>query len=63
MELFEKLEVDTSKKVPTPAKGELTLDSTTSSLHDSAIDTNDIDKFEDGTKLTNVGSSVNILSI
>lgn len=63
VEPLEKLEVDTSKKVPTPAKGEPTLDSTTSRLHDSAIDINDIDKFGDGTKLTNVGSSVNSLSI
>lgn len=58
-----KLEIDTSKRAPTPAKGELTPDSMTSRLHDSAIAIDDMDKLEDGLQLTNMGSRVNSMSM
>jgi len=60
---LKKLEIDTSTKAPAPANGELTPDSMASRLHDSAIAIDDMDKLEDGLKLTNMGSRVNSMEM
>lgn len=61
---LKQLRIDTSKKPSTaPANGELTPDSMTSRLADSAIAIDDMDKLEDGLKLTNMGSRVNSISM
>jgi len=57
-----KLEIDTSKRSPDPAKGELTPDSMTSRLHDSAVAIDDMDKLADGMQLNNMGSRVNSMT-
>lgn len=61
---LKQLRIDTSKKSSTvPANGELTPDSMTSRLADSAIAIDDMDKLEDGLKLTSMGSRVNSMSM
>lgn len=60
---LKKLEIDTSQKAAAPANGEITPDSMTSRLHDSAIAIDDMDKMEDGLKLTNMGSRVNSMAM
>lgn len=60
---LKKLEIDTSTKVAAPVNGELTPDSMTSRLHDSAIAIDDMEKLEDGLKMTNMGSRVNSMTM
>ena len=59
---LKQLHVDTSKKAPAPGKGELTPDSMTSRMVDSAIAIDELDALEDGLKLTNMGSRVNSMT-
>lgn len=59
---LKKLHIDTTKSTPAPAAGELTPDSMTSRINDSAIVIDDLDDLEDGLKLTNMGSRVNSMT-
>jgi len=60
---LKKLQVDTTQKAPVPVDGELTPDSMKSRLVDSAIAIDDMEKLEDGLKLTSMGSRVNSMTI
>lgn len=60
---LKKLEIDTSQKAATPMNGELTPDSMTSRVVDSAIAIDDMDKLEDGLRFTNMGSRVNSMTM
>ncbi|KAK5081230.1 Glucosamine-6-phosphate isomerase (Glucosamine-6-phosphate deaminase) (GNPDA) (GlcN6P deaminase) [Lithohypha guttulata] len=63
---LKKLQVDTdgaNKKTHKAENGELTPDSMHGRLMDSAIGMDDIEKMEDGMKLTNMGSRVNTIEV
>ena len=60
---LKKLEIDTHSKAPTPVNGELTPDSMTSRVVDSAIGMDDMEKLEDGLKFTSMGSRVNSMTM
>lgn len=62
---LKQLQVDTeaSSKARKPGDGELTPDSMHGRLVDSAIAMDDLDKMEDGMRLTNMGSRVNSMTM
>lgn len=62
---LKKLQVDTeaSNQASKPEDGELTPDSMHGRLVDSAIAMDDIEKMEDGMRLTNMGSRVNSMTL
>ena len=59
---LKKLQIDTTKSAPAPVAGELTPDSMTSRINDSAIVVDDLDDLEDGLKFTSMGSRVNSMT-